>query len=163
MEKIKIGKIVNAAGLKGEVKVYNYSAARERYESLACVYTCGGEHKIEKVRYVKGAVILKLSGIDDRDAAEAAKSSDVYISEADLPELSEGEYFIRDLIGLTVIDHERGLVGSLCDVIQNNAQDLYEVEAPDGRKILIPAVEEFITCIDMEKKEMSVRLIDGLI
>lgn len=163
MGKIKIGKIVNAVGLKGEVKVYNYSGSRARYESHGHIFAGVTKREIEKSRYVKGTVILKLSGIDDRSAAEASKGEDIYIDEADLPELPEGEFFIRDLIGLEVFDDAGAAIGSLCDVIQNSAQDLYEVEMTGGRKILIPAVEEFIVGVDIEKKRMTVKLIEGLI
>lgn len=159
---IQIGKIVNVVGLKGEVKVYSYSNSKERFEELRCIHMASAEREIEKVRYVKNMVILKLSGIDDREAAEAVKGEGIYISEADLPELPEGEYFIRDLIGLEVVDDKGSLIGSLSDVFQNRAQDLYEVETAGGRKILIPAVEEFIVGVDIEKKRMTVKLIDGL-
>ena len=163
MEKIQIGKIVNVAGLKGEVKIVNYSGSKERYQELESIYIENAEHKIEKVRYNKDVVILKLSGIDDRNAAEEARGKDIYISESDLPELSEGEYYIRDMIGISVVDDTGNVLGNLSDVIQNRAQDLYEVEMKDGKKILIPAVEEFILNIDIEKKQMDVKLIEGLI
>ena len=163
MEKISIGKIVNAAGLKGEVKVYNYSGSKERYQQLRSIYVENTEHEIEKARYHKEIVILKLSGINDRNAAEEAKGKGIYINESDLPALSEGEYYIRDMIGLTVVDDTGNVLGKLSDVIQNSAQDLYEVEMTDGRKILIPAVEEFILNIDIEKRQMDVKLIEGLV
>lgn len=163
MEKIQIGKIVNAVGLKGEVKVYNYSRSKERYEELESIYVENTEYKIEHVRYNKEIVILKLSGINDRNAAEAAKGKDLYIDGSDLPVLSEGEYYVRDMIGLSVVDDAGNVLGRLSDVIQNSAQDLYEVEMKDGKKILIPAVEEFILNIDMEKRQIDVKPIEGLI
>jgi len=163
MDKIQIGIIVNAVGLKGEVKIVNYSNSKERYQELESIYVENIVHKIEKVRYNKDLVILKLSGIDDRSTAEEAKGKGIYIDERDLPALSEGEYYIRDMIGLSVVDDTGHVLGKLSDVIQNSAQDLYEVEMKDGKKILIPAVEEFILNIDIEKKQMDVKLIEGLI
>jgi len=163
MEYIAIGRIVKAVGLKGEVKVYNYSGSKERYENLGYIRICDAPCEIEKIRYVKDTVILKLKGIESRDAAEAVKGEDIYIDGEELPELEEDEYYIRDLIGLDVVDDTGAPIGGLCDVIQNSAQDLYEVEMADGRKILIPAVEEFIINIDIENKLITVRLIEGLI
>jgi len=163
MEKIKIGKIVNAVGLKGEIKVFSYSGAAERYGRLDGVYIDGVKHEIEKVRSLRNVVILKVSGIDDRTAAEGAKGQDICIDEADLPKLPEGEYYVRDMIGHEVADESGNVIGVLCDVIQNSAQDLYEVEMADGRKVMIPAVDEFVLSIDMEKKRITVRLIEGLI
>ena len=163
MDRVNIGKVVNAVGLKGEVKVYNYSASRERYRELGCVCLEDTEHAIEKVRYVKQNVVLKLSGIDDRTAAEEAKGKEVYVSAESLPELPEGEYYIRDIIGFSVAEDAGGVIGSLSDVIQRSAQDLYEVELSGGGKILIPAVEEFVLDIDPGKKQITVKLIDGFI
>ena len=163
MEKINIGKIVNAVGLKGEVKVYNYSSSKERYENLTSIYVEKDEYEIENVRYNKDAVILKLTGISDRNAAESLKAKDLFISESDLAELADGEYYVRDMIGISVTCDDGSMLGVLSDVIQNKAQDLYEVELPDGRKVLIPAVEEFILNIDIKNKQMVVKLIEGLI
>jgi len=163
MNKIKIGKIVNVAGLKGEVKIYNYSDSNERYARLNSIYVEDTAHRIEKVRYVKRAVILKLSGIDSREAAEEARGKDIYITEKDLPELAEDEYFIRDLIGVLVFDDAGNIIGELCNVIQNSAQDIYEIETENGKRILIPAVGEFILNIDIKAKRMDVKLIEGLI
>ncbi len=163
MEKIKIGQIVNAVALKGEVKVYNYSGYKERYEELKDVFVDDTRRRIEGVRYQNNVVILKLSGIDDRDAAEAAKGSYIYITEEDLPELPEDTFYIRDLIGMDVETAEGLRLGRLSDVLQNSAQDLYEVEREDGRKLLIPAVAEFILDIDKEKRLIKVHLIEGML
>ena len=163
MEKIKIGQIVNAVALRGEVKVYNYSGCRERYEELSSILVEDERHTIENVRYQGNVVILKLSGIDDRNAAEAAKGSYLYITEDELPELPEDTFYIRDLIGMTAETAEGVRLGRLSDVIQNSAQDLYEIERDDGRKLLIPAVSEFILDIDKEKRLIKVHLIEGML
>ena len=84
MEKIKIGRVVNAVALRGEVKVYNYSGYKERYEELTRIIVDDKEYEVEKVRYQQHMVILKLSGINDRNAAESLKTKDVYITEDDL-------------------------------------------------------------------------------
>jgi len=162
-KKIKIGKIVNAAGLKGEVKVYNYSASKERYLARKSIFIENDRYEIEGVRFVRQTVLLKLKGIDDRNAGEAVKGLGVFIDEADLPGLPEGEYYIRDMIGMAVKDDKGDLIGTLCDVMQGPAQDLYEVLLPDGRKILIPAVSEFILDINAGEKCINVKLIEGLI
>lgn len=106
MEKIKIGKIVNAVGLKGEVKVYNYSDSVDIYETTDSVYIGDKLVKIENVRTQKNVVILKLAGISDRNGAEAAKGNELYITEADLPELPDGQYYVRDLIGMDVKEND---------------------------------------------------------
>ena len=87
-EKIKIGQIVNAVALRGEVKVYNYSDP-DRFERLDSVLVEDRRYEISKVRYQAANVILKLKGVDDRNAAEALKGKGLYILESELPELPE--------------------------------------------------------------------------
>ncbi|MDD2217506.1 MAG: ribosome maturation factor RimM [Eubacteriales bacterium] len=162
MKKIKIGKIVNAVGLKGEVKVYSYSEP-SRYKELTDIYVEEKIHRIENVRYQKNIVILKLSGIDDRTGAENAKEKYIYIIEDDLPELPEDTYYIKDLIGMSVVDETGESLGKVKDIIQNAAQDLYEIERANGKLLLIPGVKEFIIDIDLNIKEIKVKLPEGLL
>lgn len=164
MEKIKIGRIVNAVALRGEVKVYNYSGYRERYEELERVIVEDTEYEIEKVRYQQHMVILKLSGIDDRTAAEGMKNKDVFITEEDLLTLPEDTFYIRDLIGLSVIDDDSGeVLGSIKDVLQPSAQDLYVVKLKKGGDALIPVVSEFVKEVSLEEGYVKVHLIKGMI
>ena len=169
-EKIKIGKIVNVHGLNGEVKVYNYSDSIEIYQRMKAMYF--GERLIEirGVREQKGMVLLKLEGIDSRDGAERMRGTEVFVTEEDLPELPEGQYYVRDLIGMEVMLAEdcdgykagRSL-GIVTDVIQNTAQDIFQVEADDGKKVLIPKVDEFVTDINKGERVITVKLIEGLL
>ena len=162
MEKIKIGKIVNAVGLKGEVKVYNYSDSEEVYERTPKIYTGDRLLKVQNVRMQKNMVILKLSGIDDRNAAEAAKGTELFITEADLPELPEGQFYIRDLIGMEVEEQGGSFHGVVTDVLQNTAQDIFEVKRDDGKTVLIPKVDAFVQKIDGKERLITVTLIEGL-
>lgn len=162
MEKIKVGKIVNAVGLKGEVKVYNYSDSSEIYEITPEVYVGGELLEIENVRLQKNMVILKLEGINDRNAAEAAKGREIFITEDDLPELEEGEYYVRDLIGMTVTE-DGNVLGKVTNVLQNTAQDVFEVERENGKQLLIPRVDAFVLDIDLDTREIKVQLPEGLL
>lgn len=164
MEKIKIGRIVNAVALRGEVKVYNYSGYKERYEELDRIIVEGKEYEIEKVRYQQQMVILKLAGVNDRNAAEAMKNKDVFITEEDLQELPEDTFYIRDLIGLEVLDAETGAaIGKLKDVLQPSSQDVYVVKRAEGSDVLIPAVSEFVKEVNVEEGFVKVHLIEGMI
>lgn len=162
MEKIKVGKIVNAVGLKGEVKVYNYSDSSEIYEITPEMYVGNELLEIENVRLQKNMVILKLEGINDRNAAEAAKGREIFITEDDLPELEAGEYYVRDLIGMTVIE-DGTVLGKVTNVLQNTAQDVFEVERENGRQLLIPRVDAFVLDIDLDTREIKVKLPEGLL
>ncbi len=161
-DRIKVGKITTAVGIKGEVKVYPYTDDPERFEELESVYAGDDVMKIDKVRYQKNLVILKFNGVNDRNAAEALRDRFLTIDRSDLRELDEDEYFIFDLIGLEAVDQEGVHIGEVTDVIQNTAQDLYEIKMDDGRKYLVPAVYEIVTDIDIENGIMKINPIEGL-
>ncbi len=108
-------------------------------------------------------VIVKFSGSDDRNRAEALKDRFLTIDRENLRELDEDEYFIFDLIGLVAVDQEGRRLGTVSDVIQNTAQDLYEITADGGAKYLIPAVREFVTEIDLNHGIMKIKPIEGLL
>lgn len=162
MEKILMGKVVNVVGLKGELKIYSYTDRNERFEELDQIWLDNKAYAIENVRYQNKVVILKLEGINDRNKAEEQRNKKVYIEEADLAELPEDTYYVRDLIGISVVT-EDGELGKISDVIQNSAQDLYEVKTAEGKKVYIPVVKEFVNEVDMENKVVKVTLPEGLL
>lgn len=162
-EKILIGKIVNAVGLKGEVKVYNYSDSPAVYEETPEIYVDDVLMQVRSVRMQKNMVVLGLVGIDDRNAAEKAKGSELFITEADLPELPEGEYYVRDLIGMEAVLEDGAHLGTVTNVIQNTAQDIFEVEMDEGKQVLVPKVPAFVLDIDLESNRVTLRLIEGML
>ena len=163
LKRFKLGQIVNAVGLKGESKVYPYTDYKERFEELDSLYIENTLYNIEKVRYMGEMAIVKFEGVSDRNAAEALKGKYLYVDRENARELDEDEYFIPDLIGLEIKDEKGGVIGKLSDVIKNAAHDVYEIEMPDGRKFMIPAVGEFVLDVDMDSRVMTVRLIEGMI
>ncbi|MDD4200051.1 MAG: ribosome maturation factor RimM [Eubacteriales bacterium] len=162
-EKIKIGKIVNAVGLKGEVKVYNYSDSSDIYGQLKAIYDEEVLREVKGVREQKNTVILSLEGIETRDEAEMAKGRELYITENDLPKLPQGQYYVRDLIGMEVVLEDGSHLGEITHVIQNTAQDVFEVETAEGKKVLIPRVPEFVLDIDETERVITVHLIEGML
>ena len=167
MERIKIGKIVNAVALRGEVKIYNYSDL-ERFEELDTVILANRkqskQYRIENVRYQKNMVIVKFKGVNDRNQAEALKDYEVYITEEDLKELPEDTFYIRDLVGCIVKDAQTGsIIGTISDVLQNTAQDLYQVDMQGGKQVHIPAVAQFVKMVNIEEKVVEVSLIPGFL
>ena len=163
MEKILIGKVVNAVGIKGELRVYNYSDSDEIYRNTPQIYMGDKLYSVEKVRMQKNMVVLKLKGIDDRNGAELAKGNDLFVTEDDLPQLEEGVFYVRDLIGMSVVTEDGTAVGTVSDVIQNTAQDIFEIKTEDNGAVLIPKVDEFVIDIDGDERRVTVRLIEGLL
>jgi len=161
MDLIRIGKIVNTQGLKGDVRIYPDTDYVERFEELDYVYVEGIDEKfvIEKVRYKKNLAIVKFKGYDHINDIEKYKNRVVYTEKLDL----EDRVYVEDIIGLKIVDHKKGEIGILEDVLQNPAHDLYLVKTKDGKEVLIPVVDEFVSEIDLEEGIIHVTLIEGLI
>lgn len=163
----KIGKIVNSQGLRGQVRVYPYTSNNERFEALEVIYldeNLKESLEIESVGYKKNLVILKFKGLDRIEDIEKYRDRDIFINrETQSQDLEEGEFFIADLIGLDVIDEEKGFIGKLDDVLQNTAQDLCVVKRENGSDIMIPYVDEFLREINIEEGFIKVKLWEGMI
>ena len=147
-EKVLIGKVGSPVGIKGEFRVNLYSQDSGNLKEGKVLLLERAEKSvsgaIEKVRYQKDKPVVRLTGIEDRNAAEDIRGMDVSIYVSDLEELPEGEHYVRDLIGCRVIDTTDGSeVGILTDVIQNTAQSILEVRTAEGRSVLIPAVNSY--------------------
>jgi 16S rRNA processing protein RimM len=159
---IKIGEVVNVVGLRGELKIYPYSENKERFETLKKIYFDDKQIIIENVRYKDNLVILKIQGVEDRTSAEACKGKEVFMHDEDLEVLPEGTYYIKDILGFWVEDKKHGIVGTLKDVRDNGAQNLFIIETSKGGELLVPAVEQFFIGVDLARKVVMVDLIEGM-
>ncbi len=165
---LKVGQVVNAQGIRGELKIYPFTDYKERFEELEWVYMDHDRDKkyyIEKVRYSKKLVILKLKDIDDRNTAEKHKTRYITIDQEEARQLPKDTYYIADLIDSKVYSEEKELIGILKNVVPYPTHDVYEIinDKNPHKTILIPAVSEFIKKVDIEKKMIVVKLIEGLI
>jgi 16S rRNA processing protein RimM len=160
---LEIGKITSVFGIKGEVKVQPWCDSPELLCEFDTLYRKSGTPVIiERARVQKNMAILKIQGVDDADSAQKLRNCVLYMDRDDL-ELDEGCYFIADLIGLTVSDSVTGEVyGTLSDVTETGANDVYHIKTADGRQLLIPAIPEVIDSVDIENKTMKITPLDGL-
>lgn len=154
-KKYEVGKIVNTFGIKGEIKIFPYV---DYFLNLKNFYIDNTKFEIEKIRNQKNVVVAKIKGIDDINEVEKLKGKSVYIYDEDLPDLPNGTFYIKDLIGLDVITDDGKQLGKIRDVFNTGANDIYDV---DG--ILIPVIDEVVKKVDIENHKVIVHLIDGLI
>lgn len=161
---IKIGKIVNTHGVRGEIKVISHTDYLERFEEIDYLYTEKDDkkRKINSVRYAKGMAYLKLEGINDMTEAEKFKNTYVSIDETNVRELPEGRYYIYDLEGMDVYLMNGDKLGVLTEVIQNTANDVYEV-TDKKKKYYIPALKSVIKEVNVEEKKMIIEPLKGLL
>ncbi len=151
---LECGKIVNTHGVKGEVKVEPWCDSPEVFARLPKVYLKKGNefecHRIARASVFKQLVVTGLEGVDSVDRAALLKGETLYAAREDF-HLKAGAYFIADLIGLPLIDAESGAeYGTLKEVINRGASDIYVVDTPNGERMM-PAVKEFVKRVDAEK------------
>lgn len=165
-EYLEIGKIVNIHGLKGDVKVMPWCDEPE----LLCEFDRlfidrdKKEIEVEDARVFKNTVIMRFEGCASPEDAEKLRNKVLYIHRDDL-ELEEGVYFIQDLIGLNVVDADSGRVyGTLKDVSQTGANDVYEVFDEENKKTYwIPAIPDVVIETDVDGGVMKIRPLEGLL
>lgn len=160
---LEVGKVVNAHGIMGELRVEPWADSPEFLGQFSTLYV-GPSHwpiKVLGARTHKKMAILRLEGITDINGVLAMKNQVLYIDRADA-NLPQGSYFLADLIGLEVRDDATGAVlGSIADVMSLPANNVYVVRGGE-REILIPAVDEFIREINQDEGYVRVHLIEGL-
>ena len=166
MDLLEVGKIVNTHGLRGEVKVVPWTDYPEVFEDIEYVYLKTKQDytrlNLRGIKYQKGNIIVRFAEINDINEAEKYKNQILYAERADLGELPEGVYYIADLIGLTVKTDDGEVIGTIADVINTGASDIYEVKREGKKNLLIPVIDEVVLNVDLESKTVTVHMMDGL-
>lgn len=164
---LQVGVIASTHGLKGEVKVFPTTDDANRFKQLKEVILETGKEqiilKIEGVKFFKQFAILKFEKFNHINDIEKYKSCGLFVTRENAVALKKDEYFIADLIGIDVVDEEENSIGVLKSVMETGANDVYIVESKDKKEILLPAIKECICDINMEKKIMTVHIMDGLL
>ena len=164
---LRVGVITSTHGVRGEVKVFPTTDDMNRFKKLkSVILDTGKEHKtlnIEGVKFFKNMVILKFKGFDNINDVEMWRQKDLLITRDQAVKLSPDENFIVDLIGLKVMTDEGEKLGVMQDVLQTGANDVYIVKMESGKEVLLPAIKDCILNVDLEKGEMLVHVLDGLL
>lgn len=164
---LQVGIITSTHGVRGEVKVYPTTDDPRRFRRLKEVILDTGREKlnleIEGVKFFKQFVILKFKGLDNINDIEKYRQKSLYVTRKNAVRLQRDEYFIADLIGLKVQDEDGTELGTVKDVIETGANDVYEVEMADGRSLLLPAIKQCILNVDVENGMMQVHVLEGLL
>lgn len=164
---LRVGVIASTHGLKGEVKVFPTTDDPERFRKLKQVLLdAGNEYKplnVTGVRFFKNQVILKFREFNDINEIEKYKGRDLLVTREQAVPLDENENFIVDLIGLQVWTDQEELLGTLTDVLQTGANDVYVVETAQKKEILLPAIPSCILEVNVEEGRMLVHVLEGLL
>ena len=140
---LRVGVITSAHGIKGEVKVFPTTDDAKRFKELKEVILDTGKEQIpmeiEHVKFFKNMVILKFKGHDDINEMEKYKSKD-----------------------LLVVSDQGAELGTLKDVLETGANDVYVVAMKDGKELMLPAIGDCILDVDLEQGRMEVHVLEGL-
>ena len=171
-----MGRVGKTHGVRGEIKVAPETDGPERFADLPAVYLgksaeAAQRYGLEGARfqYPKGrtTVLLALEGVESVEAAADLRGLLVWADPTDLPALEDGQAYLHDLVGLTVVEvdedgAEVGEVGTVRD-LYDGAQLLFAVDRPGKPEVLIPDVDEFVVRTDLEARRLYVRPIEGLL
>ncbi len=164
---LQVGAVASTHGLAGEVRVFPTTDDPNRFKMLKHVLLDTGngmkELEITRVKFFKNMVILKFKDHDHIEDVMPYKGRELYVTRENAVKLRENEYFIADLIGMEVYTEDECLLGTLKNVLQTGANDVYEVECRDGRDVLIPAIRQCILNVDVDNAKMTVHLLEGLL
>ncbi|QTA79756.1 Ribosomal maturation factor [Desulfonema limicola] len=163
-----IGKIVGVHGLKGVLKIVSFAESlsffipdselilkHAGHEQQTCIVKWSKPHKQQNV-------LLCLYGIDNCTQAESLIDYELFVEASCLPELEQGTYYWKDLIGLWVFTEDETFLGELVSIMPTGSNDVYVIKDRD-KEILIPALESVVLNINLEDQIMQVRLPEGLL
>ena len=181
-EGIAVGRILRAHGIRGELKVEAWSDVADRFsvgrdlrvEPAAASGLSPVRRRITGCRPDRGILLIRLDGVDDRDAAEALRGAVLTVDEADVPDAPEGFYYHYQLVGCRLEDHRAGDLGEVVEVIEDGGGHLLRVEKREpgqnstaqksrGLTVLIPFVDAFLRRVDIAARQIEVELPEGLI
>lgn len=168
MEKqLQVGVISSTHGVRGEVKVFPTTDDVTRFRQLKKVYLDTGREmlplEIQNVKFFKQFAILKFKGIDNINDIEKYRGKSLMIDREDAVDLDEDEYFIADMIGMKVYTEDGSEFGTLKDVMETGANDVYIIDSLEHGEVLIPAITECILDVDMDEERMTIHLMEGLV
>jgi 16S rRNA processing protein RimM len=162
-----IGRIVAPFGVRGQVKVRAYTAHIDHLRRRIRAVYIGDERReyplTGLIEHKPGLLLLSLGGVASREAAEELRGAEVAIRERDAAPLEEGEYFIHQLYGLTVVDEQGVEIGRVREVLETGANEVLIVTRPDQPEALIPMIHDVVQELDFAGGRVVVRLIEGLL
>lgn len=170
MEKwFNVGKIVNTHGIKGEVRVISRTDfAEERYQVGNTLYLFRENQEPLKLtiashRTHKNFNLLTFEGYHNVNDVEAFRDGILKITESQLTNLDEGEFYFHEIIGCVVYTDEGEEIGSIKEILTPGANDVWVVKGPRGKDILIPYIEQIVKKVDIQNQKVIITPMEGLL
>ena len=172
MEWFNVGRIVNTHGIRGEVRVLSSTDFEEiRFAPGSKLAVLKKNEKkpiwvtVESSRKHKNFILLAFEGYNNINLVEPFKEGMLKVTKDQLEddELDENEYYYFEIIGCEVFSEEGERIGTVSDILQTGANDVWEIKAPNGKKHYIPYIEDVVKNIDVEEKKITIHVMEGLL
>lgn len=165
-EYLEIGEIVGTHGVRGELRLNPWCDSPDfvsRFKTLYYDSNGGCAAQIKSARPHGNIVLLKISGVDSVEQAQKMRGKILYMKRSDA-KLPEGSYFIAELIGCSVFDADEPhkCYGTLSDVSETGANDVWHITDGSGREYLIPAIPDVIIETDVANSRIVIRPLKGI-
>jgi len=166
-DRIALGVIRKAHGVRGEASVEAWSDSPERFEHVSSVTLVSPDDSqtrdavIESVRIHAGRALVKFAGIESPEEVQLLQNWTVEVPEAEARKLDQDEYFLHDLVGLTLIDAEGTARGKVSEIEETGGGVLLVVDGPRGR-FHVPFAADICTNVDLAAKTITVSLPEGI-
>ena len=171
MEKFyKVGTIVNTQGLQGEVRVLpSTDFANERFSKGAVLALFDDKDnyiqdlKVKSGRLQKNFYVVKFEGFYHINDVEKYKGCALLVSADDLEELDENEFYYFEIIGCQVVTTDGETIGEISEILETGANDVWVVKRPGQKDALIPYIEDVVKAVDIETKQVTIQVLEGLL
>ena len=166
-EFIAIGKVVSTQGNKGEVNIFPLTDLANRFINLTTVLlrnnTSQTTLNIEKIKIKGNTVVLKFKDIENIKEAKMIVGSFLEVERKNAVKLPKDTYFIFEIIGLEVYAENNIFLGKVENVISTGSNDVYIVKGKNKKELFIPAIHEVVKNVNLKKKRINIKMVDGLI
>jgi 16S rRNA processing protein RimM len=159
-----VAQLASAHGLRGLLKLRCFTERPEDVAAYGPVFDRNGRRfELEVIGPAPGGVLARAQGIEDRNAAEALRGTELFVPRSALPELAPEEFYYSDLEGMEALRADGSRFGIVHGVANFGAGDLIEVVADDGQRISLPFTREIVPSIDLERRRLVVQPPDELV
>lgn len=157
-----VGRILRPHALRGEVRVQPFAPDAPNIQAGRQVFIAGRRHRVVRARADRGAWILEVAGISDRTAAERLRGILLETPDAEVRRDDDESFFLHEIVGLRVVTDTGRELGTVVEVLQSGAADVYVIRGEKG-EVLIPAIAEVVQKIDLPVGVMTITPISGLL
>ena len=159
---VVVGQVTGSWGLRGDVKVQPQTDSAERFSAGSELHLDGRPAIVESSRSLKGGYVIRLTGVNDRTAADLIRGSLITVLEDEIAPLPDDTFYHFQLIDMQVFSDEGESLGAIVEILDTSANDVYVVRSDGKPDLLIPAIREIVLDVDVDAERMTVHLAPGL-